>query len=82
MAEESDDGGVMLKALIGDMLDYCDPHIVSGGCCFIHNVFLAYPDYMAAYLHHTSFLVQLTRCSGCVHYICSLISVIIILFLR
>lgn len=65
MADESDgsDGGVQLKALIGGILVFCDPHVVSGVCCLVHNIFLAFPDYMTAYLHPPSLLAQLTRCS-------------------
>ena len=61
-ASEIGDGRVQLKALIDDVIGCCDAHVVSSACGLIRNVFLAFPDYMAAYLHHTFFLTQLTRC--------------------
>lgn len=50
-----------LKALLCDVFVSCDPHVVSGMCCFLHHLFLAFPDFVATRCHRNATLVQLIR---------------------
>lgn len=50
-----------LKGVLGDVFQSCDPHMVSGMCCFLHHLFLAFPDFIATQCHSNATVVLLAR---------------------
>lgn len=51
----------LLVGVIGDIFSCYDPHVVGSTASFLHNLFLAFPDFMATLRHHSSILLLLTR---------------------
>ena len=50
-----------LKAVLCDVYVACDPHVVTGLCVLLYNLFRAFPELVAKKCHHSATLVQLTR---------------------
>lgn len=56
----SDSPGV-LSQLLCEVVSTCNPHVVSGQCCFLHNLFLAFPKFMTKHCYENATVVQLAR---------------------
>ncbi len=50
-----------LKGELCDVFVLCEPHVVSGMCCLLCNLCLAFPEAMATECHRHAIIVQLTR---------------------
>ena len=53
-----------LKGELWDVFVLCEPHVVSGMCCLLRNLCLAFPEAMATECHRHAIIVQLTRLAG------------------
>ena len=50
-----------LKGELCDAFVLCEPHVVSGMCCLLYNLCLAFPEAMATECHSHAIVLQLTR---------------------
>lgn len=48
-------------ALDHEVFAFCDPRVVSGACCLLHNLFLASSELIEIHTHDVNFVATLTR---------------------
>ncbi len=55
------EGHSLLCGVINDVFSCCDLHVISSVCSLLHNLHLAFPDFMATQCHNKAVILQLTR---------------------